>query len=117
MTAQFETLWDAVKQQIVELDLEGLTANTIRQQQFPANVSDNQLHNGALLCPANEQEGASGTNRSTDIGYGFSLTLLQKSNSQLGKAQLPSLMTWRETIRHYATFIVWDATLGGVTLN
>lgn len=101
MTAQFETLWDAVKQQIVGLELEGLSDDTVRQQTFPANASDNQLRSGALLCPAPETEGTSGTNQSSDIGYGFSLTLLQKANSQLGKSQFPSLMTWREAIRRH----------------
>lgn len=101
MTATFETLWDAVQAEIVGLELDGLTDDTIRQQQFPANVSDNQLTSGALLCPMPEEEGPAGTNRSSDVGYGFSLTMLQKANSRLGKSQLPSLLTWREAVRKH----------------
>ena len=102
MTTTYETLWDAIKQQIVGLNLTGLTDETIRLQSFPANSSDQRLLSGAFLCPTDEQEGSAGTNQASDIGYGFSFTMLQKANSQIGKSQLPSLFTWREAVqRHF----------------
>ncbi|RCS43938.1 hypothetical protein DTL42_18300 [Bremerella cremea] len=101
MTAKYETLWQALKQQIVGLDLPGLTDETIRLQSFPANFSDHRLLSGAFLCPADEQEGDAGTNQSSDIGYGFSFTMLQKANSQLGQSQLSSLLAWREAVRRH----------------
>lgn len=101
MTATYETLWDTLKSQIVALGLTGLDDDSIRQKQFPASSADDPLTSGGLLCPIGEVEGPNGTNGSRDVGYGFSITLVQASNSQLGKSTLPSLLYWREAIRRH----------------
>lgn len=100
MPATFETLWDAVKTEMVGLNV-GLTTLNVRQQPLPANPKNNELTSGAFLCPATEREGAHGTNQSNDIGYGFLLMLLQKSNSDLGKTAQQTLMPWREAVRKH----------------
>lgn len=101
MNATYDTLWDALKAELVALGLAGLANDSIRQQQFPTSAADNPLRSGGLLCPHGETEGPNGTNTSRDVGYGFTLTLVQVANSKLGKSQLPGLLTWREAIRRH----------------
>lgn len=101
MTATFETLWDAVKTEIAGLELDGLQAVNIRQQQVPLNPADAELTQGIFLVPVTEKEGPNGTNKSNDIGYGFGVTMLKASNSALDKTAQAVLMPWREAIRKH----------------
>jgi len=101
MPATWETLWDAVVSQIGGLELEGLAAANIRQQPVPFNPSADELTSGAIVSPVTESEGDHGTNQSSDIGYGFQITLLKVSNSALGKTAQQTLLPWREAIRRH----------------
>lgn len=101
MPATFETLWDAVKTNIVDLGLTGLGSAQIRQQQVPNNPEDNELFAGAFVCPWTEKEGVNGTNKSNDIGYGFHVTMVKSSNHSLDKTAQQTLMPWREGIRKH----------------
>lgn len=97
MPATFETLWDAVVSEINSLNLADI--GTIRQQQLPYNPVNEEIHEGCFVCPSTEREGQNGTNVSTDVGYGFSVTLIKVSNSELGKTAQQTLLDWREKIR------------------
>ena len=101
MPATLETLWDDVVSQIDALELEGLSAENIRQQPLPFNPTDNELTAGAIVCPATETEGNNGTNHKSDIGYGFQVTLLKVSNAALDKTAQQTLLPWREAIRRH----------------
>lgn len=101
MPATFETLWDAVVEEIKSLDLAELPDDKIRQQQLPYNPANGEIHEGCFVCPATEREGPNGTNTSTDVGYGFSVTLILASNSHLGKTAQQTLLDWREKIRQH----------------
>ncbi len=98
-----ETLWDAVKSEIVGLSLTGLDANSLRQQQVPMNPANGQITEGGFIYPITEREGPNGTNLKDDVGYGFGVTLLKKSNSELAKDPMTDVQAWRRAIvRHFS---------------
>lgn len=98
-----ETLWDAVKSEIVDLSLSGLTSSTLRQQQIPANPSNGQITEGGFIYPVTEREGQNGTNVKDDVGYGFGVTLIKKSNGALAKDPMTDVQAWRRAItRHFS---------------
>ncbi len=101
MPATLETLWDAVLSELDALQLDGLSTANIRQQPVPFNPNENELTAGAIISPMTETEGTNGTNRHSDIGYGFQITLLKVSNSALNKTAQQTLLPWREAIRQH----------------
>ncbi|PQO45864.1 hypothetical protein [Blastopirellula marina] len=96
MPSAFETIWDAVYAQILDLELTGAT---VKQQQWPFNPQSGELTAGIFVCPATETLDSVGSNQRSEIGYGFEVCLVKASNQTLGKETLATLLEWREAIR------------------
>lgn len=99
MPSAFETIWDAVYAQILDLELDGVSSGNVKQQQWPFNPSSGEMTSGIFVCPVTETLASEGSNERSEIGYGFEVCLVAASNQTLGKAALGTLLTWREAIR------------------
>lgn len=99
MASNFEAIWDAVYAKILGLGLSGISSANCKQQQWAFNPGNGEMTEGIFVCPHTETLAAIGSNKKSEIGYGFGVVMVKPSNSQLGKGALGTLLTWRESIR------------------
>jgi hypothetical protein len=91
------SLLAAVKNRIVALGLQGISAGRVITRKKPYKLPSDSLP-AVFVCPLTEQMPNSGTNASDDTGYAVLIVASRASNQELPIAADDQLLAWRNSI-------------------